>query len=176
VPIYIPMMMKDYKKIQPEVIVGLGDDTEFQEQSVPFSTIVKLHLKLEDWLGDDLMECYPCYIVTEYLKNLLETQSFKGFEFQEIKTTLDDIFDNNYQQNKPLPDFHRLLITGQKGQDDLFLDGDKILNVSAAFLDFLGSNVSLRYLEIVPERNEFDDLLDQMIAQSKASNDKRKLL
>lgn len=163
--------MKDYKKIQPEVIVGLGDNTEFVEKAPPFKTVIKLHINLEDWLGDDLMECYPCYIITENLKKLLEDNSFKGFEIQDMSVSLDENFENNYQQGKPLPEFYQLKITGRRNNDDLFLDEDKNLNISGTFLDFLQSNVDLKYLDIEPERNDFDDLLDQMIAESKGSND-----
>ena len=66
-----------YKIIQPEVIVGLGEKTEFLEKEAPFKTITKLHIKLEDWLGDDLMECFPCYIITENLKNELIINNLK---------------------------------------------------------------------------------------------------
>lgn len=166
--------MKDYKKIQPEVIVGLGDNTEFLEKAAPFKTVIKLHINLEDWLGDDLMECYPCYIITENLKKLLEDNSFKGFEIQDMNVSLDENFENNYQQSKPLPEFYRLKITGLRNNDDLFLDEERNLNISGAFLDFLESNVDLKHLEIEPERNDFDDLLDQMIAESKGSDDTNK--
>ena len=56
------VLMKKYNKIFPEVIVGLGDNieyypTEFIEGQKRL--ITKFHIKLEDWLGDDLMECFP---------------------------------------------------------------------------------------------------------------------
>lgn len=40
--------MKKFDKIQPEVIVGLGEHTEFLEKDVPFRTVLKLHIDLED--------------------------------------------------------------------------------------------------------------------------------
>jgi len=166
--------MKNYKKIQPEVIVGLGAETEFQEKEAPFKTVVKLHINLEDWLGDDLMECYPCYIVTENLKHLLENNSFNGYEIRQMKVSLDENFEYNYSKSKPLPLLHWLQIVGKNNIDDLFLDENKDLNVSEDFLVFLKANVDLKYLDIEQESNEFDDLLDQMIAESKASEDKDK--
>lgn len=60
--------MKNYKILQPEIIVGIGDNTLFLEKDPPFRTIKRLHIELENWLGDDLKECFPCYIITENLK------------------------------------------------------------------------------------------------------------
>lgn len=159
--------MKEYKKIQPEVIVGLGNDTEFLEQKPPFKTIINLHIDLEDWLGDDLMECNSCYIVTEQLKNDLENTTYKGFEFVDLELTLGEYFKENYRQKKDLPNFYWLKVIGRKDIDDLYIGDESMLYVSDDFLKFLTNKFVVNYLEIEPERDEFDDLLDRMIAESK---------
>ena len=89
--------MKKYNKLNPEVIVGLGEKTEFLEKEPPFTTVTKLHIALEDWLGDDLMECFPCYIVTEELKKYLAQSHFTGFELMEMEVTKAECFNENYQ-------------------------------------------------------------------------------
>jgi len=165
--------MINYLTVQPEVIVGLGDKTEFKEKDQPFKTVTKLHIDLEDWLGDDLMECYPCYIVTEKLKKLLDTSNFKGFDTSEMEVTRAEYFDDNYHQNKPLPKFYWLQINGIKNTADIYVDENNNLNVGDTFLSFLKSNVTLKYLEIEPKRNEFDDILDQMISESKVNQVKK---
>lgn len=159
--------MKEYKKIQPEVIVGLGNDTEFLEQKPPFKTVINLHIDLEDWLGDDLMECNSCYIITEQLKNELDNTEYTGFEFDDIEITLGEYFKENYNLKKDLPNFYWLKVIGKKDVDDLYIGEDSMLYVSNVFLDFLIKKFSVNYLEIEPERDEFDDLLDRMIAESK---------
>jgi hypothetical protein len=159
--------MKTYNIIQPEVVVGIGENTEFEEKTPPFLTLKKLHINLEDWLGDDLMECHPAYIVTETLKIGLENSNFSGFTFQNMEVTKDEYFDNNYQQKKSLPIFYWMKVDGKKDVDDLFIGDAKSLLINEDLLKYLKSDFSTKYLEIDPERNEFDDLLDKMIAESK---------
>jgi hypothetical protein len=161
--------MKIYFTVQPEVIVGLGASTEFREKSSPFKPVTKLHIHLEDWLGDDLMECYPCYIVTEKLKKLLDANSFKGFVFTEMEVTKAENCDNNYHPNNPLPNLYWLQIRGRKNIDDIYINDSNHLNIADTFLTFLKSNATLNHLEVEPERNEFDDILDQMISESRSN-------
>lgn len=159
--------MKTYQTIQPEVITGLGKNTEFLEKKPPFLTVTKLHIQLEDWLGDDLMECHPCYIVTEKLKEGLQNTGFSGFDFAEMTITKDDYFDNNYQLKKELPKFYWLQVIGKQNIDDIVIGTEKSLLIEEKMLTYLQENFILNYMDINPERNEFDDLLDKMIAESK---------
>jgi hypothetical protein len=156
-----------YKIIQPEVIVGIGNDSLFEETTAPFRTVKKLHIALEDWLGDDLMECHPCYIVTENLKNALEKTNFTGFTFDNLKITKSEYFSDNYHAEKPLPLFYWLKVNGKVGIADIYVGEGSSLFCEEKLLEFLKENFDLKYLQIDPERNEFDDLLDKMIAESK---------
>lgn len=162
--------MRQYQTVQPEVIVGLGEETEFLEKKAPFLIVTKLHIQLEDWLGDDLMECHPCYIVTEKLKKDLQKSKFKGFEFSEMTVTKDEYFNDNYQLAKPLPVFHWMKINGKQDIDDICIGSGKSLLIDEQMLKYLKENFTLNYMDIDPERNEFDDLLDKMIAESKKDN------
>lgn len=159
--------MKTYQTIQPEVIVGLGEQTEYLEKEPPFLTVTKLHIQLEDWLGDDLMECHPCYIVTEKLKDGLQNIGFSGFKFAEMILIKDEYFDNNYQLKKGLPKFYWLQVVGKQDIDDMVIGIEKSLLIEEKMLTYLQENFILNYMDIGPERNEFDDLLDKMIAESK---------
>jgi hypothetical protein len=101
-------MIKEYLIVRPEVIVGIGGNTEYYPTEFiegKKRLVTKLHIQLEDWLGDDLMEIYPCYIVTQQLKEALENNSFIGFTFAGIEVTEDEYFEDNYQLEKPRPDF-----------------------------------------------------------------------
>ena len=154
--------MKKYNKLNPEVIVGLGERTEFLEKEPPFKTVRKLHIELEDWLGDDIMKCHPCYIVTESVKIDLEKSVFTGFEFDNMEVTKGEYFLNNYQLKKNVPEFYFMKIIGKEGSDDLFLDDNLLLSIDEIFLDYLKHNFALNYSAINPQRDKFDDLLDQM--------------
>lgn len=157
-----------YKIIQPEVIVGLGDKTVFAETAPPLKTVTKLHIELEDWLGDDLMECHPCYMVTEHLKDKLAQSDVTGYAIEPMLLTKNEYFSNNYRLEKKLPQFYwlKILGTADKG-DDMYIGVGKALFASDRLLDFLQKEATVKYMEIDPQRNEFDDLLDKMIADSK---------
>lgn len=162
--------MRNYKKIQPEVIVGIGNNTVFNDQGSTFRSVTKLHLHLEDWLGDDLMECFPCYIVTERVRNLLLATCYSGFEILDLELTKVCNIESGDDQTKPLPQFYWLKVTGQHGKDDIYLNEKRDLSISDKLLAFLQSHADLKYLDVEPEQNEFDNLLDQMIADSQSQN------
>ncbi|GHT59719.1 hypothetical protein AGMMS50239_07020 [Bacteroidia bacterium] len=160
--------MKEYKNIVPEIIVGLGDKTEFAEKEPPFKTVTKLHTRLEDWLGDDLMLNSNCCIVTEALKKALEKTELTGFEFAEMRVTKDEYFDDNYQLNKPLPKFYWMKITGTQNVDDLFLDSIDDLYASNIFLSFLKNGFQINHLNIDPKYDkETDDFIMSLIKRDK---------
>jgi len=155
-----------YKRIQPEVIVGLGSNTVFKEIKPPFRTIEELHIELEDWLGDDLMECFPVYVVTEKLKEELNNSSFSGFNFKTMEVTNAEYFGDNYQLDIKLPKFYWMEIVGEFRKDDFVLSDKKELLINEKFLKVLVDKFKTKYLEIEPKRNEFDDLLDEMLSES----------
>lgn len=51
--------------------------------------------------------------------------------------------------------------------NDIFIGDSYSLFASEEFIDFSTQKFSVKYLEVDPERNEFDDFLDRMIAESK---------
>ncbi len=166
--------MKEYNKLQPEVIVGIGQNTEFEENKPPYKTVIKLQITLEDWLGDDLMECYPCYIVTQRLKDKLEINNkLTGFKFSDMEVIKDEYFDDNYQLSRPIEKFYWMKIVGKKNINDVFIGDSYSLYASKEFINFLRANATINYLEIDSEKNEFDDLLDKMIADSQGNNNKQ---
>lgn len=160
--------MTKYQIIEPEVIVGLGTNTIFD--NTPKRDVEKLHILLEDWLGDDLMLISNCYVVTERLKIALLQKSFRGYIFDEIEVTKDEYFDNNYQLEKPLPNFFWMKITGRKGESDCYIE-NLDLHISSRFLKFLQENFQLNFFEIDPERDqETDDFILSLIQRDKNSD------
>jgi hypothetical protein len=124
-----------YIKIEPEVIVGMGKNTIINNSIHP-PVVSKLHINLEDWLGDDLMENFPVFIVTETLKNGLENSNFTGYKIQNLKLTKDENFEDNYQLDKKLPNFFWLVINGKKDINDFYIDETLSLNVSEKLFSF----------------------------------------
>ncbi|WP_128572333.1 MULTISPECIES: hypothetical protein [Chryseobacterium] len=81
--------------------------------------------------------------------------------------TKGEYLNDNYQLNKSLPEFYWMKIIGKQDVDDIIIGPEKSLLVDEELLNYLKNNFTLNYMDINPERNEFDDLLDQMIAKSK---------
>lgn len=113
------------------------------------------------------MECHPCYIVTESLKKGLENSEFTGFEFEEMRVTKVEYFDDNYQLDKSVPEFYWMKINGKEDISDFYIDKESSLFANQKLISYLKKDFQVKYLDINPERNEFDDLLDKMIAESK---------
>jgi len=157
--------MKNYVVVQPEVIVGIGKETVFEELNPPFKTVKELHINIEDWLGDDLMECHPIFIATQKLKDGLEKEQFTGFSFAEIKLTKDTYFKDNYQLDVELPTMYWLKVSGLPGQDDFALNDNRQLMIDQKLFDFIQKEYNCNYMDVNPDRDELDDLLDSMLAE-----------
>ena len=145
-----------YHVIEPEVIVGLGGNT-LMDITVHPPFVRSLDIDLEDWLGDDLMEIFPCYIATEMLAEGLKKTDFSGFEIKNLTLSEAEYFQNNYQLQRELPKFYWLNITGKVNTDDFYINDNLKLSVSDKALHYLKNNFVLRYADI-DVNNKFDDL------------------
>jgi hypothetical protein len=152
------MIKKEYLIVQPEVISGIGENTTGNNLGSQ-DQITNLHIEMEDWLGDDLMECFPCYIVTENFKKIFSEKKNSGYIFDDLEITFGEYFEDNFQLEVDLPKFYWLKITGIKNDSDVFIDEKLKLNVSNQFLDILKKEVSIKHLEINPQKTDTDDFL-----------------
>lgn len=134
--------MKKFHFIEPEVIVGIGENTILDNNYNP-PKVDQLNLEIEDWLGNDLMESYPCFIITESLKEGLEKSKFTGYDsIEEIEVKKAEYFENNYQLDKEVPKFYWLKVNGISSKDDFSISNDNALKlhkilISDAVLEFL---------------------------------------
>lgn len=89
----------------------------------------RLEYRFDGWLGDALLESFPCFIITEIAKSALEEAGYTGIHFGAVEITKSkQFFEVNGQQN--LPKFMRLYIEGVAGQDDFGLTSNHRLVVS----------------------------------------------
>lgn len=162
-----------HKVIEPEVIVGLGNRTVFKTDKKNAARIIdELHIDIEDWLGDDLVTCHPVFLVSSKLKDYLqEEQLAKNINFTKFELTFSEYFDDNYKLDKEIPDFFWLKFSSNSNTNPLFIDSSYNLNIEENLLFSLKSTFSLNFLEIEPQRDELDDIIDQMILESKNKND-----
>lgn len=117
-----------FKTIEPEVAGGLGSETQLDNTVHP-PLVRKLHFMFEGWLGDDILETYPCFLVTQALKSKIENELLTGITFDDVLVTKSQLFIEMYP-DKILPKFYWAKISGTFGKSDFSLGVDHRLVIS----------------------------------------------
>ncbi len=126
--------------IEPEVAGGLGDGTIIDNSSHP-PIVTKLEYRFEGWLGDDLLESFPCFIITEVLAQRISEHKFSGFSLRPVLITKSDDYLEQGGDNA-LREFLWVVIEGHAGVDDFGLAHDHRLVISDEVLKVLkGSKI-----------------------------------
>lgn len=126
--------------LEPEVAGGWGPDTD-ADTSVHPPLVRRLVYQFEDWLGDDLLETFPCFVVTTRLAEAIRKSQLTGYSLEPIAITTSEQFVER-NPRCTLPDFHILRAQGEGG--DFWIGEDYRLVVSDEAFDLLG-NFSLKH-------------------------------
>ncbi len=121
--------------VKPEVAGGFGQNTVINRGVHP-PLVTRLEYRMDGWLGDALLESYPCFIITERVKESLEHAGCTGIRFGEVEVTKSEQFLEVHGE-RVLPVFVRLFVDGRAGLDDLGLTSDSRLVVSESALRIL---------------------------------------
>lgn len=127
--------------IEPEVAGELGENTIYENYDDVVNEgerakISHLHFVFYGWLGDDILETTPCFLVSEKLKETIEKSDLSGYEFENIEVTLSEEFLEIYP-DVIVPSFYRLLPKGTiKVEDDKYSDWDN-MDFSVTEKDYL---------------------------------------
>jgi hypothetical protein len=105
-----------FKTIEPEVAGGMGEETHL-DTSVHPPVVFQLHYEFQGWLGNDILEMFPCYIVTENLKAAIFQTHLTGVNFDNVKISTSYEFNQLYPETV-LPGFSWMKIFGKAGEDD----------------------------------------------------------
>lgn len=117
-----------YFYLEPEVAGELGRGTVLDTTVHP-PLVSKLNYQFSGWLGDVLLESFPCFIISSDTASALEKESFTGLSFSEAETSTTPEFNTLYP-NRVLPKFRWLKVRGLAGSDDFGLASDHRLVVS----------------------------------------------
>jgi hypothetical protein len=109
------LSMKFYY-IEPEVAGRIGENSII-DVSVHPPIVSKLHYEFDGWLGDELLESFPCFIVSSNFGKALEIECLSGFSLSEVQISCSEQFLELYPNNN-LPMFYWLRVSGIAGQDD----------------------------------------------------------
>ena len=129
--------MENFYSLEPEVAGELGPKT-IMDSSVHPPIVSKLHFIFSGWLGDEIIECFPCYIVTEGLVQEIKKLQPSGCWFDDVTIEKSEQFNELYP-NKLLPKFKWLKVEGKAGKDDFGISPDNLLVVSERMLKVLKS-------------------------------------
>ena len=122
--------------LEPEVAGGFGEGT-ILDRSVHPPVVQKLHYKFDGWLGDVLLETFPCFIMTAAAADELKSQNIRGVEFDNVEISTSKEFDELFP-NLQLPEFVWLKPNGIADQnDDVSVARDGRLIVSEKALKWL---------------------------------------
>jgi hypothetical protein len=133
--------------VEPEVAGGWGVNTEADTSRHP-PLVSKLHYQFDGWQGDDLLESFPCFIVSESLMNELISSSVTGFEIDDVEISKSDEFFATTDLTD-LPQFFWLKVVGGEPSADIRLSSDCRLLVSDRALNvFRKCNIS--HADITP--------------------------
>jgi hypothetical protein len=102
--------------IEPEVSGGIGKNT-VMDRNVHPPIVKKLHYEFDDWLGDCIIESFPCYIITKDIQKQLITSRMTGVSFDEVEISKSELFQD-LNPNCKLPEFIWLKVHGIAGKDD----------------------------------------------------------
>lgn len=122
------MMAESFWNLEPEVACELGEGSDV-DTSVHPPSVSSLEVRFVGWLGDELLETFPCYVVTDSLARDLASAKLTGFELDRLSVVTSDEFDEIYR-GPPLPEFRWLKVTGRAGLDDFGLSERHTLVVS----------------------------------------------
>jgi hypothetical protein len=124
-----------YYALEPEVAGHLGDHA-IVDRSVHPPLVKRVHYEFDGWLGDDLLEAFPCFIVTRALGQRLAAAGLTGFTLDDAEVSMSDLFEEVHP-DRELPGFAWLKVLGRPGTDDLGLSLDHRLVLSQRALDVL---------------------------------------
>jgi len=125
----------NYFFLEPEVAGELGKATVLDTTTHP-PLVSKLYYQFSGWLGDVLLESFPCFIICADTASRLEKDSYTGLRFSEVETSTTPEFDAMFP-GRVLPKFRWLQVQGVAGSDDFGLASDHRLVVSEKALEKL---------------------------------------
>ncbi len=124
-----------FYELAPEVAGHLGPGTVLDKTRHP-PIVQVLHYEFDGWEGDELIEAFPCFIVTETMRRRIESAEANGCQFGRVKVSRSEEFEELHK-GRQLPPFVWLIVNGVAGQDDFGTSADGSLVVSERILQVM---------------------------------------
>jgi hypothetical protein len=124
--------MARFSSLEPEAPGEWGDRTDADLAARPPS-IVRVHIELERRITDDLVQLYPCFMVSARLADELGRTPLSGYQLAELEVSAAPRYRAAYP-DEPLPELAWFKVFGRAGYADFGLSYDGHLVVSKAAL------------------------------------------
>ena len=121
-----------YFLLDPEVAGGLGKNSKL-DTSVHPPRVLRLHYEVDAWLGDDLVQSFPSYLVARRMWERLGSLKPTGVATAAAEITASDEF-RELNPGRVVPQFVWLKVSGAPGKDDFGLTANAGLVVSERVL------------------------------------------
>lgn len=115
-------------ELEPEVPGEMGSDSVLDTAVHP-PVVSQFHLEVSGWMGDCLVECFPCFAVTPALAMALHGSDLTGFSLDTMKTTPGAMW-LDLHEDEPVPELEWLRVNGTAGAADFGLSGSNTIVVS----------------------------------------------
>ncbi|MEX2172314.1 MAG: hypothetical protein WD851_23540 [Pirellulales bacterium] len=129
-----------YRSLDPEAATE-PDEGTVMDVSVHPPRIEKLAVRFDFWGGDDLLYCFPYFLVTERLRTAIEQAQLSGCSFEDVVVTRSIEFEDleEFYPGREFPKFYWMKVFGRAGEDDFGLSDSHCLVASEKAFDLLKS-------------------------------------
>jgi len=110
-----------YFYLEPEVAGGPWKGSVL-DRSVHPPLVSHLNFLFDGWLGDSLVEGFPCWIATVPVMEAIKAAGLTGVSFDTLDITRSDLFNDMYP-DLVLPSFVWMKVAGTPGRDDFGVRG-----------------------------------------------------
>ena len=114
-------MMAELYRLRPEVAGSTGEGTVITNYEAVRSgealvhDVAELEYTFDDWLGDELLESFPCFVATEALLASLELAGLSGLRVRPVVISVSELWEQLHPEDPTgasLPPFRWLAPTG----------------------------------------------------------------
>jgi len=127
--------------IEPEVAGGFGTHTRLTHRPGQRLIVTYLHYQFDGWLGDELLESTPCFIVSSSLASDLKSAALTGFSLEHVEVSVSEQF-TALKGDLTLPQFRWMKVEGTAEIDDFGLGAGLRLIVSERALAVLKRRIA----------------------------------
>lgn len=120
--------MRTWYQVEPEVPGGWGVAT-VADTSVHPPKVEALHIEFDGWIGGELLETFPSFVISERLASRLVSAGLTGFSLDEVRVSASAEYSSETPFNE-LPKWKWFKVEGVAGHEDFGITADHLLVVS----------------------------------------------